>query len=84
MTWHSMKDAPRDGTSVLLFTTCHGQVEAWFAPSEWEDHYEYGRQYTAAAWICADDAFQIEVEETPEGYLDGTATHWTSLMEPPR
>lgn len=85
--WRLIATAPRDGTHVLLFTTCHGQVEAWFSPGEWSDHHEYGRQYDGAAWVCADDAFQIEVEEIPEAeggpYHDGTATHWMPLPEPP-
>ena len=84
MTWQPIKTAPRDGSHILLFTTCHGQVEAWFSPGEWTETVD-GREYDGPVWVCADDAFQIEIEEIPEDgpYYDGTATHWTHLHAPP-
>lgn len=84
--WRKIETAPKDGTSILLFTTCHGMVEAWFAPGEWTEHHEHGREYSGPVWVCADDAFQIEVEEmgpSPSDLHHGTATHWMPLPEPP-
>lgn len=83
--WQPISTAPLDGTHVLLFTTTHGMVEAWFAPGEWHDYLE-GREYDGPAWVCGDDAFQIEIEELPEEYgglHHGAATHWMPLPEPP-
>lgn len=80
--WRSMKTAPLDETPVLLHTACHGIVEAWYSPGHWEDYHE-GREYYGAQWVCADDAFQIEVEEIPEeegGLHHGTATAWMPLV----
>jgi hypothetical protein len=73
-------------THILLFTTCHGIVEAWFSPGQWHDYHE-GREYDGPVWVCADDAFQIEIEEIPPeygGFHHGTATHWMPLPEPPK
>lgn len=86
--WKTIDSAPLDGSSVLLFTTCHGIVEAWFAQGEWSEETPISpREYSGAVWVCADDAFQIEVEE---GVFEnganhhGTATHWMPLPEPPQ
>jgi hypothetical protein len=84
--WQPIESAPLDGSHVLLLTTSHGAVEAWFAPSSSWEHHEYGTQHEGAVWVCADDAFQIEVEECgPEhgGNHHGTATHWMPLPAPP-
>ena len=81
--WQPIETAPRNGTSVLLFTKCHGVAEAWFHQGEWQNHHEYGAEYTGSSWVCCDDAFSIEVEETDPMH-HGTATHWTSLPEPPK
>lgn len=82
--WQSISLAPKDGTKVLLFTTCHGQVEAWRDQGVWTDHFETGREYSGSSWVCADDAFQIEIEEGPDNYENhGTATHWQPLPPPP-
>lgn len=59
-TMKKMKDAPTDGTPILLHTTCHGWCEAWFSPSEpaaWDDW--YADEAIGAAWVCCDDAFQM-------------------------
>lgn len=82
--WQPIKTAPTDGVPVLLFTKSHGVVEAWFDAAKIENHYEYGPQYDGPVWVCADDAFQIEVEDCGEhGLHHGTATHWMPLPEPP-
>ena len=87
--WKHMKDAPRKGEKhVLLFTTDHGIVEAWFSPGEWIDYPE-GREYTGAVWVVGDDAYQIEVEEYgdyegPEySFCDGTAKAWAEMPNLP-
>lgn len=81
--WRPIRTAPKDGRPVLLLTKSYGVVEAWFSQGEWEDHHEYGRLYSGPMWVCADDQFQIEVEETPDGHLHGGATHWMPLPPPP-
>jgi hypothetical protein len=82
--WQPIETAPRDGeTNIELFTTSHGIVQAWYSPGRWFDFYE-GREYDGAVWVCADDAFQIEVEELPNNkFHDGAATHWRPLPPPP-
>lgn len=86
--WQTIETAPRDGTTVLLYTTCHGACEAWFSKGEWSQETPINpREYSGSAWVCCDDAFQIEVEEYgPNGrrYYDGTATHWMPLPAPPK
>ncbi len=87
MEWQPISTAPMDGTNVLLFTTCHGACEAWFAKGEWSDDTPISpAEYSGSAWVCCDDAFQIEVEECgPEDgdFHHGTATHWMPLPKPP-
>lgn len=80
--WQPIATAPRDETHILLFTTVHGQVEAWFSAGGWSETID-GREYDGPVWVCGDDAFQIEIEEIPDGYHDGAATHWMPLPEPP-
>jgi hypothetical protein len=82
--WKTIDSAPRDGTPILLFTTNYGVVEAWFFQGEWsEDTHISPAEYTGSSWVCADDQFHIEVEESPFGFHDGTATHWMPLPAPP-
>jgi hypothetical protein len=87
-TWQPIETAPRDGSSVLLFTTCHGICEAWFSQGEWSDDTPISpREYSGSAWVCCDDAFSIEVEELGgdgPGYHDGTATHWMPIPVSPK
>jgi hypothetical protein len=79
--WHPMGTVPRDGTPVLLFTDGYGIVEAWFAKGEWDNNHEWP-EYNGPAWVCADDRFQIEVEEHIDEetgrlqYYDGGAKAW--------
>lgn len=85
--WKPIETAPLDNTKILLFTTCHGVCEAWFAHGYWTDETPLGpAEYEGDAWVCCDDAFQIEVELNvgPNGEsFHGTATHWQPLPEPP-
>lgn len=87
MKWQPIKTAPLDGSDVLLLTTCHGICEAWFSAGDWSDDTPIRpREYSGSAWVCCDDAFQIEVEEIPEehgGNHNGTATHWMPIPSPP-
>jgi hypothetical protein len=83
MEWKPIETVPRDGSQVLLFTKTHGVTEARFSAGEWSEHHEYGRQYDGPVWVCGDDAWQIEVEEGPDGFHDGEATHWMPVMSPP-
>jgi hypothetical protein len=78
-----MEEAPRDGTAILLYIKGTGYVEACFCPGEWSETVE-GREYNGAVWSCADDVFQVEIEETPDGYHDGNATHFRPLPTPPQ
>lgn len=86
MGWQPIETAPLDGTPVLLFIRGHCVVEANFSPGFWSDHHEYGREYNGPVWVCADDTFQVEVEEVPPEYggmHHGQATHWMPLPAPP-
>ena len=85
MDWQPIETAPKDGTSVLLFTTCHGVCEAWFAKGEWSDDTPISpAEYSGEFWVCCDDAFSLEVELGPDGWEHhGTATHWMPLPPPP-
>ena len=78
--WRSMDTVKTDGTNVLLLTTCHGAVEAWYSPGSWTlDTPIAPAEYDGPVWVCADDAFEIEVEETPEGLHHGTAIRWMPI-----
>lgn len=78
--WRSMDSAPRDGSYVVLLHRTHGIIQAWFCQGEWEEHPEYGREYTGSSWVLGDDIKQVEVEEIPHehggGYEDGPILGW--------
>jgi hypothetical protein len=79
-----MTTVPTDGSNILLLTRTHGVTEAHFVPGGWHDYLE-GREYDGAVWVCGDDAWQIEIEETPEGMCHGEAIGWLprdALPEP--
>ena len=81
-----MKDAPRDGTHIIL-STRYGRVEAWFSPGYWtEETPSNAREYNGPVWVCADDKFQIEIEEGPSPDDDnhGEALGWMPLPGPPK
>lgn len=80
--WRPIETAPLDETAVLLFTTSYGIVEARFYRGYMTTTLD-GDEWNGAQWSCADDAFTIEVEESPEGYWHESATHWMPLPEPP-
>lgn len=80
--WRSMESAPRDGTEVLLRTNI-GVVSAWFQPSEKHETVN-GPEWDGAMWVCYDDAFQIEVEEPPSGYIDAGVLGWQPLPAAPQ
>ena len=87
MTWKPIETAPLDGSSVLLFTTCHGVCEAWFERGKWSDDTPISpAEYYGDAWVCCDDEFQVEVEMHSYengGNHHGSATHWMPLPDPP-
>lgn len=80
--WHPIETAPRDGTDILIFTTVHGITQARFARGEWS-HTIDGDEYDGPVWVCGDDAWTIEVEESEDGFYDAEATHWMPLLASP-
>ena len=86
--WQPIEIAPRDRRSVLLYVQ-HQITEARFFPSEKTENHEGADTSIGAVWSCADDQWQIEVEEYKDAagnhcYHDGNATHWMPLPEPPK
>jgi hypothetical protein len=79
--WHDVKKepVPKDGKEYLLYTKT-GIVSGWFDQGRWEESYDV-REYTGSAFICYDDKFEIEVEETPDGdYSEVLA--WAEIIKP--
>jgi len=81
--WMPIETAPLDETEILILTS-RGVTQARFSPGEWTTHHEYGPEYSGAVWVCCDDTWQVEIEETPEGNFHGEATHWMPLPEAPQ
>ena len=86
--WQPIEIAPRDRSAVLLYVQ-HQITEARFFPSEKSENNEGADTSIGAVWSCADDQWQIEVEEYQDAagnhcYHDGNATHWMPLPEPPQ
>lgn len=78
--WLDMKCAPRDGSNILLLTNT-GVVSAWYKPGSWSDDTPISpREYDGPVWICYDDAFQIEIEELPDGEHAPEIKGWLPLM----
>lgn len=81
--WRTMESAPRDGKSIIVWHKVHGAMTARFCPGEWSTHHEFGREYNGPVWCFGDDVFQEEVEEGPDGFHDGSVTHWRPATSPP-
>ena len=79
--WRDVKDAPQDGTNILLKHRVHGVIEGWFLKGEWTDDTPISpREYTGDMWILGDDLSQDEVEFGPDGeILAGSVEGWLPL-----
>lgn len=77
--WNPMSIVPLvEDEQILLVTSYNGVTEARFSPGYWTDHYE-GREYNGPVWVCGDDEWQIEIEETSEDTAEwrhGSAIGW--------
>lgn len=73
--WLTIETHPTGSDKFLLLTKTHGVVESWYLPGDWSETPE-GREYDGAMFVCGDDAFQIEIEETPHGNEYGEALGW--------
>jgi len=63
---------PTDGTEVLLRTKW-GIVSGWYAARA-----GYGEDASGPKWICYDDKFEIEIEESA-GEMWSEVTHWMPI-----
>lgn len=79
--WRDVKDAPQDGTNILLKHRVHGVIEGWFSKGEWTDDTPISpREYTGDMWILGDDLSQDEVEFGPDReILAGSVEGWLPL-----
>jgi len=75
-----MESAPRDGSEILLITDI-GIVCAHYDKGEGWCNTPDGREYFGPAWICYDDAFELEIEETPGGEYCPAAKGWLPMPE---
>jgi hypothetical protein len=73
-----MQTAPRDGKEVLLITNI-GAVSAHYDKGMGWCETPDGREYFGPAWVCYDAAFELEIEETPEGELCPAALGWLPI-----
>ena len=79
--WLDVKDAPQDGSEILLNHKTHGIIQGWFSKGEWSGDTPNGpREYSGDMWILGDDLFQDEVEygENQEVIPSGV-TGWLPL-----
>jgi hypothetical protein len=75
-----MKTAPRDGTPIVLITTT-GVVSATYDKGKgWVDNYEGPQEYWGPQWVAYDDAFTLDIEETPEGEYCAGALGWLPMI----
>lgn len=80
-TWRTINTVPLvPDEPLLLLSRIHGVVEAWYSPGYWsEETPDHPREYSGPAWVCGDDAFQIEIEEIgrdPANWHHGEAIGW--------
>lgn len=84
--WQPIATAPRDGTDIMIYSHHHGITQAHFSAGYWSEATpDHDREYSSAAWVCGDDAWQIEIEEVSANeFHDGEATHWMPLPPLPQ
>jgi len=75
-----MKDAPRDGSRILIKHSVHGWIEASYDAGYWT-HSMDGDEWNGPVWVCGDDITQIEIEETPNELFEPEALGWLELPE---
>lgn len=74
-----METAPRDGSEIILITRT-GVVSAHYDKGAgWSDDPINGKDYEGPSWVCYDDAFQLEIEETPGGERCPEAVAWLPM-----
>ena len=84
MTWLPIKDAPKDGTTIILMNWHEIIPEiysAWWAPFETKPggfHVDYEVDYDGHYWVLNDDADQMIEEDN-----DLTTWFWAPL-DPPK
>jgi hypothetical protein len=62
-----MSSAPKNNKEILLLTSI-GIFSAYYSLGKWSDETpDHPKEYDGPVWVCCDDIFQIEIEETPEG-----------------
>lgn len=81
--WYPIESAPRDGTSILVYTESDGIFEAWFEVPKKEYLHDWGFEYSGSVWVCLDDKFRVIAECNENGYHDYPITHWMPLPNKP-
>ena len=63
LVWLDVRDAPQDGTPILLNHRTHGIIQGRFSKGEWSDDTPISpREYSGDMWILGDDLYQDDVE----------------------
>ncbi len=63
-----MSSAPKKENIEIILLTKTGIVSAYYSPGRWSDETpDHPKEYDGPVWVCYDDQFQIEIEETPDG-----------------